>query len=167
MFNFRENLKFLYVGSLLLFIFFIGYFYTKNYNDKIFYPDSIGFYSLLDMYEKNEKNRTDYIYILGTHDPHIVKNFILNYIDTLFIKTPATYYEIIFLVYNEGMPMVENSRIEKYLDKRVCRLFIDKNSFSAYFIDNKTIYAQFSISIEDFQKANRKKFILERMKYAE
>ncbi len=153
----------------ILFLLALGiiyYLWNKNFNMDNTLPDSIGFYRL-----KGHDTKCDYIYILGTQDAYIAKQYILSYIDTIEIDTLKEYYVIRFLKYKEGLPLrevISNFRLieDRYLPYYLFEIIVNKNKYyDIRFRDGKEIIAECSIHSNDFVKGLRKKIILEKLIY--
>ena len=118
-----------------------------------------------------DKTKEIYMLVRGAESAYQAKQVILNYLDTATLF-PFEKYFITFFRYGEGIPL--NALISNSIDEgddleqyRVFSIYFTKNMFNIDLIDNGKTKQSCMISIEEFTKGNRKKLLLERMKYVD
>ena len=125
--------------------------------------------------DSNNPDNTKDIYVLvrGAESAYQAKQVILNYLDTATLFTFEKYF-IIFFRNGEGIPLdalIYNSIDEgdDLVPYRVFSVYFTKNMniFNIDLIDNGKTKQSCIISIEEFTKGNRKKLLLERLKYVD
>jgi hypothetical protein len=123
--------------------------------------------------DSNNPDKTKVIYVLvrGTESSYQAKQVILNYLDTASLFPFKRYY-ITFFRYGDGIPL--NALINNSIDEgddlvpyRVFLIDFTNNMFNIDLIDNGKTKQSCMISIEEFTQGNRKKLLLERLKYVD